>query len=166
MWGQGRSLTSPPHRCHVPHEEVPPPPLHHHRCRRIGSTGLVTTPSHQKAPPPHAPQRRLGVGVEIVRYHGCMFFESRIDPPSVSEAYQECAQLFLAGKVRQARQHATQLRSAGGPRTPEDFLLCSDISRAGGFHRSPRRFGRLRAWNRPRIRCRFGPDLHRGGDRP
>ena len=63
-----------------------------------------------------------------------MFYECRVDPPQCSEKYQRCQSLFLEGDVCAARDQALKIQKLGGPEHPNDFLLCSDISRSFNYH--------------------------------
>ncbi|MBA4386745.1 MAG: hypothetical protein C0404_02120 [Verrucomicrobia bacterium] len=64
-----------------------------------------------------------------------MHFEVRVDPPHTSEAYARCRELYLAGRTLEAAAESLRLRKARAERTPEDFMLCSDIARScGDYH--------------------------------
>lgn len=61
-----------------------------------------------------------------------MYFEVRLKPPEVSEAYAACRDLYVAGKTLEAAAEAERIRDAGGPQCPQDFMLYSDIARSCG----------------------------------
>ncbi|MCG8455637.1 MAG: hypothetical protein MI919_05095, partial [Holophagales bacterium] len=64
-----------------------------------------------------------------------MFFESRLQPPEVSEEFAPLARWFAGGRAREARRWAVAMRGERAWRKAGDVLLCSDLARAAAFHR-------------------------------
>lgn len=76
-----------------------------------------------------------------------MLFEMRLEVPEVSDAFVACRDLFMEGRVREARAAAEQLRTLQNP-SLNDLLLCVGIARACGLRK---RFAALAAHARRRF---------------